>query len=275
MTETFSHYKDQTIIFNHIQCHNPSSNHFPLHTHDICEIIFLKEGDVTGMIEGKSYKLYQNDLILFRPHAVHGIRIDSNAVYERYNILFDEKVVANGAYQKISPHLDVIRCQKNNRIKELFQKLDFYYTHFEGEDFKKLVTGLVEELVFNITITTPEHPHNPPHQSNRLMTKAIEYIDKNYTNCLSVEEICSELFISKRHLQHLFMEHLQITPKKYINSKRLLKAQNLLRQGEKACDIYLDCGFRDYGTFYRNYVQKFGHSPSVEYKSEIKREINS
>ncbi len=50
----------------------------------------------------------------------------------------------------------------------------------------------------------------------------------------------------------------------YINVKRLIIAQELLKQGKKPTDIYEKCGFHDYSTFFRAYKSRFGISPGEE-----------
>ena len=103
--------------------------------------------------------------------------------------------------------------------------------------------------------------------------KAIEYIEKNITQNFTLETLCNQLYINKSHLHRLFLKHLQITPKKYITSKRLEFAQKLLRRGAKPIDVYLYCGFSEYSTFFRDYKKHFGYSPSQEADKKIKREI--
>jgi transcriptional regulator GlxA family with amidase domain len=57
---------------------------------------------------------------------------------------------------------------------------------------------------------------------------------------------------------------MRISPKKYITSKRLLAAQQLLRAGERPTTVYLKCGFSTYPAFYKRYVEFFGYAPSDE-----------
>jgi AraC-like DNA-binding protein len=83
-----------------------------------------------------------------------------------------------------------------------------------------------------------------------------------------IDEICNELFITKSHLHHLFMKHLNITPKKYITSKRLAMAQREISFGAKPTDVYVKCGFSDYSTFYRAYKNQFGRPPSEKGDNE-------
>ena len=57
--------------------------------------------------------------------------------------------------------------------------------------------------------------------------------------------------------------------------KRLSKAQKLIIEGEKPTSIYVECGFTDYGTFFRNYTSYFGYTPSQKDEIVIERNIES
>ena len=270
-----STYKDNKIFFNHVKNQSPNNSAFDLHTHDICELIFLKKGDVSGIINGKIYKLKKNDLIIFRPRVLHGIQIDTNKEYERINILFDEKKIANKAFEKVPQNLDVINYSGNNYMIDIFNKFDFYYNQFDNDNLKTITTNLVEEIIFNLTLVKNKEISQNPFSVNSNVNTAIEFIDKNYTLPITIDDICNELYISKSHLHHLFIDNLHISPKKYINLQRLSKAQSMIKNGSKPYDIYLSCGFKDYATFYRNYKVHFGHIPSMETEKEIERKIKS
>jgi len=271
-----SNFHGTDIIYNHAIVENPIEKHFGLHTHDICEVIFLKSGDVSAVIGGKTYKLSKNSITIFRPGIIHAIKIDNEkTIYERYNILFDEKKIANKIFDKIPKELEVINYSGNNFITDIFKKMDYYHEHFENENLRILIHALVEELIFNLSLTPTREMSGAPVSVNPLISQAIEFIEKNFEKDISVEDVSRALYISKRHLHHLFCENLQISPKKYINSIRLAKAQNLLRIGAKPSSVYDICGFSDYATFYRNYINHFGHSPSMETVTEIERKIRS
>ena len=57
-------------------------------------------------------------------------------------------------------------------------------------------------------------------------------------------------------------KELGISLYKYITEKRLIFANKLLEQGEKPTKIYVQCGYKDYPTFYKAYTKMFGKSPS-------------
>lgn len=249
---------------------------FDMHTHDICEIIFLKRGNVSCIIGGKTYKLFKESLIIFRPHVPHRVVLTGSEIYERYNILFDEKMLANGIFRKLPENFDVINYSGNSYIEDLFKKLDYYYNHFKGKDLKLLMTHIIEELIFNLTLVPEKRLNEGLMSVNPVINSAVEYIDKIYTKeDITIDDICKYLYITKSHLHHLFTEYMQISPKKYINSKRLSKARELIRTGKKPTEVYQMCGFLDYATFYRNYKMTFGHSPSEGADAEIERIIES
>ena len=57
--------------------------------------------------------------------------------------------------------------------------------------------------------------------------------------------------------------------------KRLSKAQKRINAGEKPTVIYTECGFSDYGTFFRNYTSYFGYTPSQKDEIATERKIES
>ena len=157
----------------------------------------------------------------------------------------------------------------------MFKKLDYYCDNFIGSDLKFVVTNVVEEILFNLSIIRNVGIGSHLISSQPILCKGIDYIDSHYTEDIKIEDISKHLSVTKSHLHHLFTDNLHISPKKFINIKRLSKAQGLIRMGEAPSSVYLNCGFNDYTTFFRSYVSYFGHSPSEENKMPIERKLES
>ena len=51
---------------------------------------------------------------------------------------------------------------------------------------------------------------------------------------------------------------------KYIRSKKIVLAQQMIREGRKAVDVAEELSFNDYSTFYRSYLKVTGMSPASE-----------
>lgn len=235
------------------------------HSHNDYEIIFFNEGDVSYTIENKKYQLSKYDLVITRPTQHHNLIINNKCVYDRYNALFS----ADGFFAKIvssiAKEVDVINCADDTVIIESFKKLDYYEDNYTTEEFENLLLTILTEVLYKVKYknlqTIVEYKPLP-----EIIKKAIEYINDNLFTIKDVSEISGALFVSKNYFFRVFKQELKISPKKYIVNKRLLHAQNLLRAGEKPTSVYLDCGFDNYTSFYKQYALQFGYSPSREYK---------
>lgn len=275
MDTCFSNFNDDIINYNHILIDAPKDRNFELHTHDICELLFLKKGDVSAIIGEKTYKLKKDMLVIFRSNTPHKIVLDSYKPYERYDILFDENKLANKMFFRLPKSLDIVSYSGNTRVIELFEKLDYYHNAFDVQDFKIIVKNIIEELLFNLNISPANVIEESKLTTHPVITNAIEYINNHYCEFINLEEICKKIGTTKSNLHHLFTENLNISPKKFINMKRLSKAQKLISLGEKPSNVFKECGYNDYVTFFRNYTNHFGYTPSERDKIIIERKIES
>lgn len=241
-----------------------SSGHYPFHTHEMYELLLFRGGNASYVVEGKSYPLKKNTLIFTRPACIHAIRIERDEPYERYNILFDPELLLPETYNAIPKNIDVLYLDSGHVIVNLFKKMDMYFQQLSETEFNRILSLLIEEILFNIRLAAKQHPEQSAVPSNPLIQQAVAYIEEHITTLTNIEEICNTLFITKSHLHHLFARHMQITPKKYIISKRLSLAQQAIRAGAKPTEVYLQYGFTNYATFFRDYKRFFGHCPSDE-----------
>ena len=249
------------LFFKHEISENLPCNTYSMHSHKAYELIYFLDGDATHVIEDRKYKLKKGDLILIRPFQYHFIQIDSPSRYERYDILFDPEKHGVENANRISADTEVIHIAGNSILEELFRKCDLYYQCSDRETFEKILSHLLAELFYNILLFPQPSPKGATTLSP-LISKALKYTNENLCTVSGIEEIASHLFVSQTYLFRLFQQELHQTPKKYIMEKRLLLAQKLLSEGEKAISVCKRCGFGDYTTFYRNYTAFFGHSPS-------------
>lgn len=274
ISNIFMHFREyEDFLFYYAS--DDSNKDFFMHSHDICEILFLKKGDLTYNVEGRSYHLSQNCLVLTRPFERHNLTFNSPSEYKRYVLLFDEKKLTSGIYEKIPSNIDVVNFDGNALVCGLFQKIDYYLENLDPQELENILLHIIQEVLYNIRLAARIHYPGNMYKVTPLIQEAIRYIDTNILTPLSINAVCEELHITKGYLHQLFVKHLQITPGQYIISKKLAIAQRELRMGAKATDVYLTCGFTDYSTFYRHYKQLFGHAPSEEINSSIVREIYS
>ncbi len=230
---------------------------FRLHSHDSWELIFLKNGSISYLTEGRLYDLESGSCILTRPGIRHTIRFRDKAIYDRYVFLLHTPLLDT------LPELPEVIIPGNNQIvQELFYKMDFYADYLAPEALERVVSNLVEEAILNFRIISARQPED--YTANPIITEAVSYITAHLQEQITLESLCNHLHITKSYLHRLFMEYLQLPPAKYITTKRLSKARMDIRAGCKPAQTYSLWGFQDYCTFYRNYVRYFGYPPSEE-----------
>ena len=266
-------YWSEKLIVDHKRYH--CAKNFSPHIHDAYELLFLTQGEATYTVDGKAYSLSRGSFVLTRPMSVHSITFHVPSEYERYDLLFDADILSSKVCDWIPASLDVISLRNDTVIPELFRKMDYYCANLSADALEVVLKHLTEEVLLNIYLASQQAQPRSKYTENPFVKQAVAYIDSHLTEALSVVYICEQLHITQSYLLHLFKKHLNISPKKYIMSKRLAMAQMALRTGLKPVDVYKQCGFSDYSTFFRAYKNYFGYTPSAENNRELLRNINS
>lgn len=265
------YYESKTLCISH----NTSNRSVPFipHTHKSWELIFIKSGDLSYIIGNNIYQAGANTLLIARPSVIHSISFNTPEMYERYRIFFDESLFSKDLLAQIPQGLDVIDFNGNTLVNDLFQRMKLYSDAFEPEATKALLENTLQELLYHIANAARSWSKVKAQTNRPTIVKAIEYVNTHITEPLNIDAIATELFITRSHLHHLFVKHLNTTPKKYILNKKLLLAQRDLRLGYKPIEVCARCGFSDYSTFYRDYRLCFGYPPSKENKIPLDRDI--
>ncbi|WP_429308939.1 helix-turn-helix domain-containing protein [Paenibacillus mucilaginosus] len=96
------------------------------------------------------------------------------------------------------------------------------------------------------------------------MAAAISYMEDQYLNSISLEEIAAESNISVRHLNRIFRSYYQTTPFAYLQRLRLEHACMMLKKtGLPITEISHESGFNDSNYFTRQFTKVYGQSPKA------------
>ncbi len=235
-----------------------------LHCHNRFELLYLINGNMQHGVEDRKYLIKGGDLVLVHPSTYHYLERLSEEPYERYNILFTPEKIGIDTSQ-LSTDMEVISLLNNPIAQGLFEKLEYYHKNLEPDAFSKILEHTLYELFLNLQVFSDTKRREKTFLSP-ILTRALNYINENLFTIIDIDEIARALYISPSYLFYLFRKSLHQTPKKYIMEKRLLSVQRKIYDGNKPTKIYRECGFGDYTTFFRCYVEYFGHAPSEDNK---------
>ncbi len=94
--------------------------------------------------------------------------------------------------------------------------------------------------------------------------RAMNYMDKNYTQDITLEEIAEEAGLSKSYFCTVFRRLNGLTPWEYINIRRVNRALELLRTtDDNILDIALQCGYNNTSNFNRIFRSVTGQTPKA------------
>lgn len=263
-----------TTSFKMFHLKDTNRKEFNYHYHDFHKILILLSGDITYCIEGHTYDLRSNDIILVNAGEVHKPLILSDAPYERIIIyispdFLNEYREKNNdltfcLHQARTEQSHVLRLQSsiNGRLSSIIRELDH---SLQDEDYANALYHRVLFLEFMIQLNRAAlHNHIQfidDSTSNEKILSILSYLNEHLTEDISIDDLSARFFLSRYYLMHTFKEQTGYTIGNYISTKRLFLARELIANGTSITDACYACGFHNYSTFSRAYKKSFGESP--------------
>lgn len=266
-------YLNEDFLFFKLK--DQKKNEFEFHYHDFSKIIIFLSGDVTYIIEGKSYKLKPWDILLVSRNDIHMPIISPDTAYERIilwlNPIFLEEHNKNNcsllecfqlaAERKLNlirtNNLDLNPLRKNlAELEAAVQDQGFGSEILKNALFIQLMVR-INRLFFGMeTDKTIDGI-----KFDQRIEDILHFINQNIGMELSIDIIAQNFYINKYYLMHLFKKETGYTLYNYIQKKRMIKASDYLKQGLPAGEVCTLCGFIDYSAFVRAFKKEFHQSP--------------
>jgi len=268
MKKDLVNYKHQTenFIFQLKEDAITGHTNFKKHIHPCYEIMFFDEGEVEFVIEDRQYVMKRGDVLLIKPAQYHfGSRVLSSP-YRRYCLIFTPEMSSvPGLVEKIFDKGEKLTLGENSLtstlMRTLYEKLRASPAH--DVDFCR---SMLTAILIALEDATPNQEARHRVKLTNYQ-KIINYINMHINSINSIDDICSALFFSKSYIMHLFKSELQIGVMQYVRNKKILMAHIEMSKGKKPTDVYQECGFLNYPTFYRAYRAYFGVSPKNKTKT--------
>ena len=100
--------------------------------------------------------------------------------------------------------------------------------------------------------------------SRRHLLRAKDLVDARYREPLDVSALARAAHLSEAHFSREFRRAFGETPHRYLLTRRLERAAELLRQTDRSIpEICFDVGLRSVGSFTTSFGRAFGRSPAA------------
>ena len=263
---------ERPITYGHTETSRADPNKFESHCHTEFELLYVLQGHGKYVVEGAEYPLRPNTMMLIRPHEHHYVCPDKDSVYERYVINFNPNDLPRAILE-----LSILRSDPDTRhgvffsedvisplIEQEFVNADEIYNLVQehkksAESQKTVVISLLSRVLLLLSLSSPS---DEIHYEENVITRITEYLDSHTTEPLSLDKLSQQFFISKYYLCHAFRHQNGISILAYLTAKRIVLAQQLLKDGKPAAEVAQLTGFQNYSSFYRAYLKQTGHSPT-------------
>lgn len=133
---------------------------------------------------------------------------------------------------------------RENLLSVKFEELMLYLINKYGKTFEKYLQSLISKECSSFK----------------------KIVENNAYSNLRIDEIAFLCHMSLSTFKRNFIKEYKTSPGKWLQDKRLRKAKELIKEGRKPSDIYLDFGYNNLSNFSAAFKNKFGKSPnSLDY----------
>ncbi len=256
--------------------------HFPLHTHNYVEFIYMCQGETVHIIDGQRITLKQGDLLFMNQHARQEILpAGENDIAINFMILPE---FFNTAFSMLEHEESPL---KNFLISCLTKKdIGGNFLYFHVSDIPQ-IQNIMENLVWNMIRDSQDNAtnfktinqvtmgllflnllqHTETITVSRksfeqdVMFRLLRYIDEDYKDA-SLSSFSKTIKEDEYVLSRIIKKNTGNTFKELLQAKRMSKACELLKSTDIAvADISVLVGYDNTSFFHRLFRRTFGCSP--------------
>lgn len=260
-----------------------------LHWHNEMEFLLLTGGDLLFQIEDTSFELHTGDAIFIPCGTLHSARSISTASVSFYALVFSPEFIIS-SFDTAAYNAYVLPVMHNNLKYAVVLKNDDTFWHqeildrlnyfFFSEPNKELfIRGqllllwntLYQNHIAGITKSGSSAVNrlNTNHILSEQLQPVIDYMQKNYAQALTLDELSSIVHLSDGQFCRSFKHLTGMTPFAYLVRLRILEScHDLSATNKKITDIATTHGFNNISYYNRAFLKVMNITPT-EYRRQF------
>ncbi|MBO7148277.1 MAG: AraC family transcriptional regulator [Clostridia bacterium] len=257
------------------------------HMHNDIELLYVLKGDFVAYLNGARHEFSNGDLLVINSCEVHAIFSDnfdeSEYIMCRFelgnlrmsghksdinkyvlpfmiNLPFQPKIFKRADLEKY----DVHKC--------IIEALDEYNSERFGYELA-VKANILKVLVAVLRIRGLWDSENSDLFSNRIndITKAFEYIDKNFASNITMENVADRCLMSYSYFSRMFKGITKLNFSQYLLSVRLREAEYILATTDMPItEVAFGCGFSSSSYFVSKFREQKGITPK-QYRNMMQK----
>lgn len=238
------------------------------HWHNSLEIVLPICNGEYAWVDGRYYKLYQENMmpLIINSRSIHAFESGCPKPYIGLALLINYQFL-----KEIYPEIDHIYFkQPDEEVGMLIKKQLFLineYYEIESNHKDLLITSALFHLIYllveHLSIEKKDKVELKSEKNKHRIISIINYIDDNYQEDLTIEQLSEVFHLSEGHLSKFFKENLGMTIKAYISQTRAKEVRNaLLTSDLPLIDIAIMCGFPNVKSMNKVFKDLYQCTPS-------------
>ncbi len=247
------------------------------HVHNGIEFLLVIKGTLTMEKGGEIYNLKQNDVILINNRDVHSVRsnLDNLAVV----LHIDNEFLEDNCSDILSKYYICNSAREEHQDREKFKLIRQTLTQVMLLMFKKdlgyelqimsKIYALLNHVILNFPISK-QGISTQKHDADDRMDRILSYINENFHEDITLNQVAKDEFISVHYLSKLFKSKTGVNFSDYITELRIDNSvRELLRTDTPINKVALNSGFPSIQSFNREFKKRYNEIPS-EYRKKNK-----
>ena len=158
---------------------------------------------------------------------------------------------------------NVATCKENSKIPCIILnmcEISKNYNPSNSDDI--LLLNELCSLLYELIREFPKPFEYKDKEIHKYIQDAINFINSNYMNSITVTEIAEHVNLSRSYLYKMFIKNLNISPQKYLINLRMYKATLLLKNTKlPISEVANNVGYSDSLLFSKTFSRYFSMSP--------------
>ena len=235
-----------------------------LAAHTEVEIQFIKLGNGAYAIGRRIWPFRRHTLFVIQPDVPHRFQPNPQGVVEKVCVAFQPLLLKERWIQALIEKLPVaiqLTEQDATPVEACYRTIHEELTA-KPPHWEDLVAG--ELAILLILLQRAAQSQSPKLAPDTRVVKAMEYLDANFRETISVPSLARIVAMSSSHLAHRFKRHARTGIRHYLLQRRIAEAKLILEQTPdiKLAALAAHLGFCNFALFNRAFHRLTGMSPS-------------
>ena len=252
--------------------------HFPLHRHNYVEVLYVCEGTLTNIIDGKQVIVRKGELLFLNQFTHHEIlaagRSDIAINFMVLPEFFDVAYSMAGNNNVLADFLVNVLRRDNQQGEYLHFKVsevlqiqnlleNIIYSLVTGRGNQNKINQTTMGLIFLYLMDSVQYVEMrlPNQYENMISMTTLDYIEQQYRTA-TLTELCEQLHLPMHMLSKMIKKNTGFNFKELLQRKRLNKAVELMCETDlPISDIIAAVGYENGSYFHRVFKERYHTTP--------------